>query len=424
MTRDELEFSISQYLDGTLGARERDALESGWRRDAEARALYAEYESLQRVLTAAPLPEVRWDQFAAQISGAVAREEMPQQSYKIGQWLRPARLAIAASVLVAAGIAFTLLKPGTKPGGRAGHQRADRASCRSTPRPPARRTRRHRAREPGAHPHRDRPVRQRGQRDDLRARTRTGSCTARRRPSLSAPPPPGKIAPRRPSNAGRLARARALGCTDTPNSFRVIEVTLPRAARDSFQDAPMRHTSRATLVALLLTSAVVLAPLTDSVVAAAGQLRADQRGARQARRGRAEDHAPQRAQRDQEPHRRPHRARARRARAAAVGRPDQPQPHDQEPDPPPGHRRHRPHARPRARAHARGRRAAPDARAAAARPPRDGRGAQGARPARVQPAQPRQAARAPPSRSSSKPSTPGCWRSTASSRSSSARATR
>ena len=117
MTRDELEFSISQYIDGTLGARERDALEERLATDAEARAVHAEYASLQRVLKAAPAPEVDWDQFAAQISGAVAREEMPQQSYKISRWLRPARLAIAASVLVAAGLAFTLLKPGTKQGG-------------------------------------------------------------------------------------------------------------------------------------------------------------------------------------------------------------------------------------------------------------------------------------------------------------------
>src|SRR5687768_923655 len=98
MTRDELEFSISQYLDGTLPAAERDALETRLGSDAEARALYAEYESLQGVFKAAPLPAVRWDAFAQQISAAVAREEMPAQSYKLTSWFRPARLAIAASV--------------------------------------------------------------------------------------------------------------------------------------------------------------------------------------------------------------------------------------------------------------------------------------------------------------------------------------
>jgi anti-sigma factor RsiW len=115
MTRDDLEFSISQYLDGTLGARERDALEERLATDGEARAVYAEYESLQGVLTtaaAAPVPGVDWDAFAARVSGAVGREKPPAQSYKIGAWLRPARLAIAASVLVAAGLAFALLGPG------------------------------------------------------------------------------------------------------------------------------------------------------------------------------------------------------------------------------------------------------------------------------------------------------------------------
>ena len=112
MTRDELEFSISQYLDGTLPARETDALESRLGSDAEARALFAEYESLQGVLAAAPLPAVRWDRFAEQVSAAVAREEMPAHSYQLSRWLRPARLAIAASVLVAGAIGFSLLNRG------------------------------------------------------------------------------------------------------------------------------------------------------------------------------------------------------------------------------------------------------------------------------------------------------------------------
>jgi negative regulator of sigma E activity len=117
VTRDELEFSISQYLDGTLGTRERDALDERLATDAVARELYAEYQALQGVLAAAPVPAVDWNAFAARVSGAVAREEMPAQSYKIARWLQPARLAIAASVLVAAGIGFAVLKsmPGVKP---------------------------------------------------------------------------------------------------------------------------------------------------------------------------------------------------------------------------------------------------------------------------------------------------------------------
>ena len=109
MTRDELEFSISQYLDGTLAAAQRDALDERLASDAEARAVLAEYQALQGVLASSPIPDVNWDQFAAQISSAVARQELPAQSYKLSAWLRPARLAIAASVLLAIGVATALL---------------------------------------------------------------------------------------------------------------------------------------------------------------------------------------------------------------------------------------------------------------------------------------------------------------------------
>jgi negative regulator of sigma E activity len=114
MTRDELEFSISQYLDGTLAADQHAALEERLATDAEARAMYAEYQSLQGVLTTSlpAMPEVDWDQFAARVSAAVDREEVPAQSYKINRWFsRPMKFAVAASVLVAGAIAFTVMRP-------------------------------------------------------------------------------------------------------------------------------------------------------------------------------------------------------------------------------------------------------------------------------------------------------------------------
>lgn len=112
MQTDDLEFSISQYLDGTLPSAERDALETRLGSDAEARALYAQYAALQDVLAAAPLPAVRWDRLAEQISAAVAREPEPAQSYKLSRWFRPARLALAASVLLAGGVAFSIFRLG------------------------------------------------------------------------------------------------------------------------------------------------------------------------------------------------------------------------------------------------------------------------------------------------------------------------
>jgi negative regulator of sigma E activity len=121
MTRDELEFSISQYVDGTLAdVEQRSALEERLATDAEARALYAEYQALQGVLVSSlpAMPAVDWDQFAARVSAAVDREEMPAQSYKISRWFaRPMQFAVAASVLVAGAIAFAVLRPGrTKTG--------------------------------------------------------------------------------------------------------------------------------------------------------------------------------------------------------------------------------------------------------------------------------------------------------------------
>jgi anti-sigma factor RsiW len=114
MTRDDLEFSISQYLDGTLAPAERDALETRLGSDAEARALYAEYEALQGVIAAAPLPPVRWDRLAGHLSAAVAAEAEPAQSYRLSRWLRPARLALAASVLLAGGVSFSVWRWGSE----------------------------------------------------------------------------------------------------------------------------------------------------------------------------------------------------------------------------------------------------------------------------------------------------------------------
>lgn len=122
MTRDELEFSISQYVDGTLvDDGQRSALEERLATDAEARALYAEYQTLQGVLVSSlPMPEVDWDQFASRVSAAVEREEMPAQSYKISRWFsRPMQFAVAASVLIAGSIALTMLRPGGGGGGGA-----------------------------------------------------------------------------------------------------------------------------------------------------------------------------------------------------------------------------------------------------------------------------------------------------------------
>src|SRR5688500_20230694 len=101
MTRDELEFSISQYLDGTLGEAEEAALETRLASDADARALLGEYRRLDRTLKAAPLPAFDYGALSDRISAAVAREDEPAQSYRL-HWVRTAAgLAIAACVVIA-----------------------------------------------------------------------------------------------------------------------------------------------------------------------------------------------------------------------------------------------------------------------------------------------------------------------------------
>ena len=113
VTRDELEFQISQYLDGTLGEAERSALEARLGSDADARALLDEYRRLDAALKVAPLPAVNWDALSARISSAVAdQQDEPARTYRIGFVRTMAGLAVAACVLVAVGLGLRLMPPG------------------------------------------------------------------------------------------------------------------------------------------------------------------------------------------------------------------------------------------------------------------------------------------------------------------------
>jgi anti-sigma factor RsiW len=71
MTREEMEFLISQHLDGTLSreeeARVRELLESS----QEARGILAEYQRLDSALKSQAAPAVKWDVLAEKISQAV-----------------------------------------------------------------------------------------------------------------------------------------------------------------------------------------------------------------------------------------------------------------------------------------------------------------------------------------------------------------
>jgi hypothetical protein len=106
-TRDQLEYAISQYIDGTLPPLESAALEERFAVDVEARAILEEYRALDQTLrTALPVPAVAWDRLATLLSDAVAREEAPVKHYSMRTIRRAAFAALAACVAVAAGLFF------------------------------------------------------------------------------------------------------------------------------------------------------------------------------------------------------------------------------------------------------------------------------------------------------------------------------
>lgn len=75
MTLDELEFAISQYLDGSLPAAEAAELEARFEVDADARQLLEEYRRLDDVLKQSPAaPELQWGRLAEHLSSAVEVE--------------------------------------------------------------------------------------------------------------------------------------------------------------------------------------------------------------------------------------------------------------------------------------------------------------------------------------------------------------
>src|SRR5690349_17255631 len=100
MNSEQLEFQISQYVDGTLPAAEAAALEAVIASDADARTVLEDFRRLDVAMkNQAPLPPINWDRLAAHLSDAVAREDQATTSIPIRNWWRP--VAIAAAMLIA-----------------------------------------------------------------------------------------------------------------------------------------------------------------------------------------------------------------------------------------------------------------------------------------------------------------------------------
>jgi anti-sigma factor RsiW len=107
MTREELEFRICEYLDGTLGEEERVALEGQLASDPEVQEILRRERELTVALRSGGAPLVSWEALAEQISGAI--DQKLEERVKRASWAIRARspwfMAAAASVGLSLGLA-------------------------------------------------------------------------------------------------------------------------------------------------------------------------------------------------------------------------------------------------------------------------------------------------------------------------------
>lgn len=115
MLSQELEFAITQYLDGTLAPQAKVEVEKLLRENPQARTLFEEYKRLDALVISAagPLPSIDWTMLGKQISSAVAEADRNEQSarvYRIGWISRPSGLlALAASLLIVIGATVIII---------------------------------------------------------------------------------------------------------------------------------------------------------------------------------------------------------------------------------------------------------------------------------------------------------------------------
>src|SRR4051794_20366685 len=108
MTREELEFSICEYLDGTLGQSERLALEARLATDPEAQEILRQERALTATLRSGAAPAVKWEPLARRISTAIDHEL--EDRIARASWALRARspwfMAVAASIILALAISI------------------------------------------------------------------------------------------------------------------------------------------------------------------------------------------------------------------------------------------------------------------------------------------------------------------------------
>ncbi len=105
MLQEDLEFRISQYIDGTLDEPQRRALEAEIVRNPEAAVLLEQFRQIDQALqTSLPLPDINYDALAARISDAIAAEDQPHVLFSF-KWVRHAvSVAAAACILLVGGL--------------------------------------------------------------------------------------------------------------------------------------------------------------------------------------------------------------------------------------------------------------------------------------------------------------------------------
>jgi len=115
--RDNFEYALSQYADGTLNELEQRVLEDRLRSDAEARLLVSDFIRVDALLrNSRELPEIDFDAFAVNISQAIEAEDAPVASpLRINFFRWTGAAAIAAAVAVAAFVGLRLQNPATAP---------------------------------------------------------------------------------------------------------------------------------------------------------------------------------------------------------------------------------------------------------------------------------------------------------------------
>lgn len=105
MPHEDLEFRISQYIDGTLDETQRRALEIEIEQNPAAAELMDEYRRIDQALkTSLPLPDINYDALADRIANAIDVQDQPHVVFSF-KWVRHAvSVAAAACILLAGGL--------------------------------------------------------------------------------------------------------------------------------------------------------------------------------------------------------------------------------------------------------------------------------------------------------------------------------